>query len=408
MSANIILSGQQVQPVNALAQGALAGQQINDFNRKNDMRSMLRNNGAGILAGDQNALNALAGFDPSAAQSIQTGQLNQARTRQQMAAFDADQQRAIEAQAAQMSAAERQATADRIKRAVASGLQAQTPEQWDSVVGSMAPDLVGQFDNREMIAAQYMSVADSLTRFDERNAAPDPAKPLTQIAKLQADLAAGLITQPQYDLALQNMAPSGTIIKSDGQGGFTMAQGPGVTGGDALPTLTVDAAKNAGFLERLRTTAPIIDDLEQQGLSFGQQTAGVIPGGLGNFVRTPEFQKYDQARRDFVNAILRRESGAVISDSEFANAEAQYFPVPGDSPEVIAQKRGNRAAAVRGVEIGAGEGVSLVSPPEPAQWTAQTIEAMPIDQLQQSLQGLDFSVLSDEALAAIEVKMGGR
>jgi hypothetical protein len=54
------------------------------------------------------------------------------------------------------------------------------------------------------------------------------ASPSSAIAKLQADLSAGLISQEQYDLGLSNMAPSGMRIVSDGRGGFTMEQGSAV------------------------------------------------------------------------------------------------------------------------------------------------------------------------------------
>jgi hypothetical protein len=54
------------------------------------------------------------------------------------------------------------------------------------------------------------------------------AVPSSAIAKLQADLSAGLINQEQYDLGLANMAPSGMRIVSDGRGGFTMEQGSAV------------------------------------------------------------------------------------------------------------------------------------------------------------------------------------
>jgi hypothetical protein len=50
-----------------------------------------------------------------------------------------------------------------------------------------------------------------------------------------------------------------------------------------------------------------------------------------------------------VNAVLRRESGAVISPEEFANAERQYFPQIGDSRPVIEQKARNRRAAIEGM-----------------------------------------------------------
>ena len=64
-----------------------------------------------------------------------------------------------------------------------------------------------------------------------------------------------------------------------------------------------------------------------------------------NWTQSPHQQQVDQARRDFINAVLRRESGAAISPSEFANADKQYFPQLGDSKEVLAQKRRNRQVA---------------------------------------------------------------
>lgn len=61
----------------------------------------------------------------------------------------------------------------------------------------------------------------------------------------------------------------------------------------------------------------------------------------------------DQAERNFVNAILRRESGAAISKDEFTNAEKQYFPRAGDTPSVLQQKAENRAVAVAGLKTAA-------------------------------------------------------
>jgi hypothetical protein len=55
-----------------------------------------------------------------------------------------------------------------------------------------------------------------------------------------------------------------------------------------------------------------------------------------------EVQKYMQSARNFINAVLRRESGAVISPEEFANAKQQYLPIPGDTAEAAAQKKANR------------------------------------------------------------------
>ena len=77
----------------------------------------------------------------------------------------------------------------------------------------------------------------------------------------------------------------------------------------------------------------------------------VIPGSgmLANAMLSESGQQVEQAQRDFINAILRRESGAAIAPSEFANATQQYFPQPNDKPETLKQKARNRKIAIEGV-----------------------------------------------------------
>ncbi len=64
--------------------------------------------------------------------------------------------------------------------------------------------------------------------------------------------------------------------------------------------------------------------------------------------------------------MLRQESGAAINEGEFNNAKKQYFPQPGDSKEVIEQKRLNREAAIKGFDIAAGPGAKQATPPSTA------------------------------------------
>lgn len=85
------------------------------------------------------------------------------------------------------------------------------------------------------------------------------------------------------------------------------------------------------------------DTVSLPGLAAGQAT-----GMLGNMLMSSEQQRITQAQRDFVNAILRQESGAVISDQEFANAKKQYFPMTGDDKATLDQKRANRQLAIQG------------------------------------------------------------
>jgi hypothetical protein len=59
-------------------------------------------------------------------------------------------------------------------------------------------------------------------------------------------------------------------------------------------------------------------------------------------MQSKEMQNYMQAARNYINAQLRRESGAVISDSEFSEARAQYLPYPGDDDSTKVLKHANR------------------------------------------------------------------
>lgn len=111
---------------------------------------------------------------------------------------------------------------------------------------------------------------------------------------------------------------------------------------------------------------------------------GVLGAATNAMALTPEDQRAEQAQRDFINAVLRQESGAAIADSEFDNARRQYFPQPGDSPEVIAQKSRNRKLSVQGLRGNAGKAafsapeqdpVSKAAPPSkiPQGWTVTKV-----------------------------------
>lgn len=145
--------------------------------------------------------------------------------------------------------------------------------------------------------------------------------------------------------------------KPPAQAGTTVISPDGTI---TIGKLTESEGKATGFMYRMEESDRVLAELEDQGSSLWNKAAGGIPV-LGNYMVSADAQRFDQAKRDFINAILRRESGAVISPEEFANAEVQYFPQPGDSPEVIAQKARNRRVAIDGVRASAGEG-GLTSP----------------------------------------------
>ncbi len=74
-----------------------------------------------------------------------------------------------------------------------------------------------------------------------------------------------------------------------------------------------------------------------------------------NIWKSENRQLFEQSQRNFINAVLRRESGAAIAPSEFSSAEKQYFAQPGDSQSVLEQKRLNRNTVISGFMQEAGE-----------------------------------------------------
>jgi hypothetical protein len=124
---------------------------------------------------------------------------------------------------------------------------------------------------------------------------------------------------------------------------------------------TGDQAKAAGFTDRMLQSEGLLSGVEGkpglqgEGASAYETAKSKIPL-IGNYLVGENRQKYEQAKRDFVNAQLRRESGAAISQGEFDSAEKQYFPVPGDSPDTIKQKAANRRAAVEAMGREGGQG----------------------------------------------------
>lgn len=116
---------------------------------------------------------------------------------------------------------------------------------------------------------------------------------------------------------------------------------------------TGDQSKTATFAKRVQSAENDLQELAAGGYNRAEYGSG-LGASLPNALQSPEAQRQNQAERNFVNAVLRRESGAAISPSEFESANIQYFPRAGDSQEVLDQKARNRADALNGLIAEAG------------------------------------------------------
>lgn len=256
----------------------------------------------------------------------------------------------------------------------------------------------------------------------------DKVTPYTDLGKAGADLKAGLITQDQFN-QIAGGGGTGDLFDGksvDGQGlnylirtgaltkeqAAQVAAGKTVTGADGriifvtpqgifqkpqdgppapvdpqagtmpggppqqnsglipltAPNPTADQRTASTYANRATTSGAVIDKLGSAGTDWYGTAAGRIPF-VGNGVQGAKFpnnQQLEQAERDFANAVLRRESGAVISDQEFESAKQQYFPQPGDTEATLKQKAVSRANAVRGLQGSAGPAYTPAPTARPA------------------------------------------
>jgi hypothetical protein len=153
--------------------------------------------------------------------------------------------------------------------------------------------------------------------------------------------------------------------------------------------LTESQGNATAFGMRMLDANKLLTDLEKQNVTSGGRVKGAVEGtltslipyqganlaeGAGSIMNVlPSFlggpsgqqQEYDQAKRNFITAVLRKESGASIAPSEFANEEKKYFPQAGDTDSVIKQKQRARSLAIEAMKVQAGPGAKSIKPYEP-------------------------------------------
>lgn len=115
-----------------------------------------------------------------------------------------------------------------------------------------------------------------------------------------------------------------------------------------------ELGQTALYGKRMQQAEDVFSELEKSGYDRSKRAQGVL-SALPGFLQPENLKRQEQAERSFINAVLRRESGAAISPSEFESAEKQYFARAGDTPAVLAQKKRERALAIQGMEQQSGK-----------------------------------------------------
>lgn len=131
--------------------------------------------------------------------------------------------------------------------------------------------------------------------------------------------------------------------------------------GSRTASLTEGQSKAVGFLERAVAAQNSLNQISGYNPSTLAQNLDRL--GTSNPFRSGLSQTDRRALsgiRAFVLAVLRQDSGAAIAKDEFDQMAQTLFPLPGDGPEVQADKRAQREAALRALRTAAGPGSESV------------------------------------------------
>lgn len=340
LNPSIILAGQQPDFVNALARSNAAAAGANQMQDQNALRQLFATQGPQIAAGDQGAMNAFARLDPQAAMGMQQDQ-------RQMQMREVEFNKQLEQFASQATAQQKAEAAARIEAGLKRGIaayQSGNLQELNQILQAAGEEPISDVSQFPAIAARYEGVLETLGAVKDFNAPPKAADEYGRY--VQEERAAG--REPLSRIQFKKAGQKSSAIDIGPDGSVSIREGEQAQ----LPKTTEGEKSASGYLSRMKASEALMD-------SFGEDNvrsiASLVIGGT-NFegLLSDQQSKILQAQRDWVRAKLRKESGAVIGQDEMAEEIRTYFPLPGEGPEVIAQKRAARKEAERQMEIMSG------------------------------------------------------
>jgi len=166
--------------------------------------------------------------------------------------------------------------------------------------------------------------------------------------------------------AVPIVGADGKQVKAGGAGGakpLTESQGNATA-------FALRAGQALKELEGIKST----DGKTPYSPGVGDRVLAKVPFGAGNFALDTKSQQFMNAEKNYIAAVLRKESGAAISQGEYDTYGPMFFDRPGDSAEVKSQKARSRALAEETLKVQAG--------PQYSQHEKQALSAAGVNQPQ--------------------------
>lgn len=348
MNSGLILASQPLNALGAIQQGNQAAAQTNAIRDQNALRALYQSQGAGIANGDAGALNALAGLDPMAAM--------QAKQAQQSMAFDAEKMQMLRAEAAQkaqayaasLTAAQREAEAKKIADGISGAgyfFNKGDRAGYDAFLSQQGIDpATHPFDQFPALAAQYGGALDALKAYRDADKPANAADRFKVVGNSIVDLSAE--GGPQIAMTAPT-AESGTVVYDPATGN------PIVTTGTAKPVKFTEAqSKDVTYATRAEGALKKLEPVASALTDRASIVADSVPLGLGREVQNSDFQVARVAGDEFLQAILRKDTGAAITSQEREEYGRVYLPQPGDTPEALTYRAEARRRALEALKAG--------------------------------------------------------
>lgn len=283
MDTRIPLMVQPIDFVGSMAAGNQLAAQTNQLRDQNALRDVYRTQGAGILQGNQSSLNALAALDPITALNAQGNVLQNRNAERSFEIMNAQERRAIADAARTMDEQEKAAALEEAKREVFRIIAAPTPEIFDQMVTEAGkPELRGQWANRQMLGADYVSSVEEAMKL---GAGPEPLewRDATPEEAARYNATAGQISTKTGAFKPFD-APRNTTTEVGPDGTLRIIQGSGAGNkldvGDTISPAGIDEAKNL-----------ISDILKTDDRTMDRITGSVMGGGGNNVDELPALQR---------------------------------------------------------------------------------------------------------------------
>ncbi len=212
----------------------------------------------------------------------------------------------------------------------------------------------GQFYKGTSVAAQDRNVLLSLSPSIKDGTATEPQKQQYAIA-YQA------LSTPRTE---QRTATDGTIttVQVPGMDLSNLPTPAGIKAGERVigqkePTFNNDEKLAGAFTNRMIEATQTFENVTSGGYdpaNIQDYAASLLPLSLRATGMSDAGQQYLAAKMNFITAVLRKESGAAISATEFETEDMKYFPQPGESAATIEQKRLARKTAIDAMKAQSG------------------------------------------------------